>query len=367
MKGLIDSTLREGGQTVGVTFLLSQKIEIIQQVSRVGIEEIEVGVATRLDDDLPLLMESCRRLVPQTSIALWSRCVHDDIALAAELRPDVLSLSVPASDLHIEKKFKRDRQWVVNTLNTGIAFALSLGIPRISVGLEDATRADPSFLKELVTQAHHAGAFRLRIADTVGVATPNFLSEWVRTIKGYAPLEIGVHTHNDFGMATANAISALQAGADWADVSVAGLGERAGCARLEEVAGFLALSQGAEYNTSDILGLSQSVATFTNRPITPNRPLVGSAIFTCETGLHLLGLEEDPTTYEPYHPEKVGSHRQLIYGSKIGRKNILQRLCLLGKHIPQTAIDRILKSVRQQSVSCGRSLSDKELLAACQE
>jgi len=367
MKGLIDSTLREGMQAVGVNFTRSQKMAILEAIAAIGIDELELGIATGLDRDLPHLVHRAREKHPWISISLWSRCLKDDIALAAELRPDILSISIPSSDLHIEKKFRKDRAWVLSSMSQGISFARQNGLLNVAVGFEDATRSEPSFLKELTSQAFKAGAFRVRIADTVGIATPQRIATIIHEFKAVSPIEVGVHTHNDFGMASANAVAALEAGADWADVTTLGLGERAGCAQLEEVAGFLALNQGMHYNTSGLPALCRMVSEFSERPISPNQPVIGEDIFACETGLHLLGLEADPSTYEPYHPNKVQAQRKLIYGGKIGRKNLLQRFAALNRRVSPANLDRIFLQFRDRASQIGRPISDAELLAACHE
>jgi homocitrate synthase NifV len=367
MKGLIDSTLREGAQAFGVNYNKKQKETILLAVGKIGIEEIELGIASRSNEDLRHLISFCRHKLPQTAISLWSRCLNDDISYAAELRPDVLSLSIPASDLHIDKKFKKSRGWAVQTLENGIRFAKKAGIAKVSVGLEDATRADELFLEELAGVAYQAGAFRLRIADTVGIATPPQITALVKLLLQATPLDVGVHTHNDFGMGTANAIAALAAGAQWADVSTLGMGERAGCARLEEVAGFLALREGRDYLAKELPKLSRLVAKFAKRPISRNQPLVGSEIFSCETGLHLLGLEKEPRTYEPYQPECVGAVRRLVYGPKIGRQNMLHRLKTMHHSLAKNRVEQAFNQVREKAIKLGRPLSDNEFLAACQE
>ena len=139
--------------------------------------------------------------------------------------------------------------------------------------------------------------------------------------------DLAVHTHNDFGMATANAVAALEAGAVWADATVLGLGERAGCARLEELVGYLRLEKGQTGLAPEHLkGLAEYVADRSARSIDPARPLIGDRIFTCETGLHLQGLQKDPVTYEPYPPEQVGAERRLLFGAKCGRRALIERI-----------------------------------------
>jgi len=299
MKGLIDTTLREGVQTMGVSFSLSQKCAIVQALHEIGVEEIELGIATPLDHDLPALMAYCRRFTGRQSYSLWSMCRKDDIEYAAGLAPDVLSLSIPVSDLHIFKKLKKSRGWVLHTLRDAVVRARHLG-QRISLGLEDATRAKDDFLAEVMKTAAENGVFRLRFADTVGVASPLTIHKLIAAARANYTMEIGVHTHNDFGMATANCLAALEAGASWADVTVLGLGERAGNARLEEVAAYLAIRKDRHYRTESIRELCGLVSRAANMKISARHPVIGHDIFACETGLHLQGLEMDPMTYEPY-------------------------------------------------------------------
>ena len=248
LHGIIDSTLREGEQTPGVCFSQDQRFEIINQLSQVGVEEIELGVASAKNSHLPELFAFAREATGvRQDLGLWSRCHSDDIAFAATCRPDILSLSIPASDLHISQRLQKDRSWILRTLRLAVDQARKCGIPFISLGLEDATRAEPEFLCQLAHAAADCGVQRLRLADTVGIGSPATMTAMVKMVIGQSELPCGVHTHNDFGMATANAIAALEAGASWIDATVLGLGERAGNCRLEEAAAFLCLQQGREH------------------------------------------------------------------------------------------------------------------------
>ena len=363
MKGLIDSTLREGSQTFGLAFSLTQKKEIFSGLCAVGIEEIEVGLATPLDEDLPPLMEYCRAHDAGRRLALWCRCRREDILFARSLRPDVLSLSIPVSDIHIEKKLGRDRKWVDEAASASIRKARQLGFKFVSLGLEDATRADHDFLERIVKKAIAAGVDRVRLADTVGIANPIEFADLVQNIKSLGPVEVGVHTHNDFGMATANSLAALDAGADWADVTILGLGERAGNARLEELASYLTLQRKKSYKLEALKGLSKKVAQMSGRVIEPQKPIVGEKIFYCETGLHLQGLKKDTSTYEPFAPEIVGASRKLQFGGKVGRKEILS--CLGGIKINPANfnLDEVVLGVRRKAAAMGRPLKRREILS----
>ncbi|MBC8318810.1 MAG: pyruvate carboxyltransferase [Desulfobulbaceae bacterium] len=363
MKGLIDSTLREGSQTVGVSFSLEEKKQILTGLFQVGIEEVEIGVATSLDQDLSELIRFAGERGGSNRISLWCRCRNNDIDYAASLHPDVLSLSIPGSDLHIQKKLGWDRRRVLDTIGRSVARACSHDFKMVSLGIEDATRTDMCFLEEMVQKAVKAGVQRIRLADTVGIVSPGELAETVRKLKAQFAVDIGVHCHNDFGMATANSVTAIDAGADWADVTVLGLGERTGNAKLEEVAGYLAIRRDRVYNVEFLLPLAELIARVGSREIASYHPLLGSRIFHCETGLHLQGLERDSRTYEPYPPERVGASRKLFFGSKIGRQQVKDCLSYLGVYGPKSLQDRVLNEVRKRSVDLGRPFVHTELIS----
>lgn len=344
---LLDTTLREGEQTVGIKFSFDQKLAIINGVARIGISEMELGIASPLIDDLEGLLTHCRSNHPFLKTSLWCRCNKADIDYAAKLRPDRLSLSIAVSDLHLSRKLEKDRKWAEQTMTSCIRIARDKGLD-VSVGFEDATRAEPRFLSRMASLAEQAGAFRIRLADTVGIASPFDLVACINAVaKSAGDCEIGVHTHNDFGMATANAITALQAGARWVDVSVLGLGERCGCARLEEVVGYLGIMEAKAHLRVDCLKpLAEYVAAITAKRIDESRPIVGEMIFACETGLHLDGLLCDHSTYEPFAPERVGAVRRLVFGAKCGRKAVKRRLSELGYTVDDDLLLAVTRSLR---------------------
>lgn len=361
MKCLIDSTLREGSQAVGLVFSLSQKKEIFHHLLQAGLEEIELGVATELDPELPALVRYCRTIADRPRLALWCRCRPEDISYASLLQPDVLSLSIPASDIHIQKKLNKNRAWILARVNSCILQARKLGFRTISLGIEDATRSNPVFLQKIVQTAQDAGVDRIRLADTVGIAGPVEITGLIYQLKSEFAVELGIHAHNDFGMATANSIAALTAGAAWADVTVLGIGERAGNARLEEVAGYLTVGGQSLYQLDTIASLARKVAHISGITIGTNHPVIGDQIFHCETGLHLQGLKRDPETYEPFPPELVGARRKLLFGSKVGRQEIRDSLSGMGEDPSLHRLEWLVKEVRNAAAYLCRPLQQEEL------
>jgi len=277
---LVDTTLREGQQAARVYFTKEQRREMLLLLGQTGVDEIEIGYAAK-DANLLELTNEARSCAPSSRIAVWCRALPNDIAIALSAKPDVISVSVPVSDLHIEMRLRKSRQWVLDQI-ASMGALVSQTDPSVvaSLGLEDATRADRAFLREAAAAAERAGFRRIRIADTVGIGNPQSISNIVSDLRLHVSMEIGVHMHNDFGMATANAICALQTGADWADVSVLGVGERSGIARLEEVVGYLhILGNRDEYNMKALGKLTNLMADAGQDTISKRHPIVGSAIF----------------------------------------------------------------------------------------
>lgn len=357
---IIDSTLREGRQAPGVVFSQNAERAIIAGLQQVGVAEIELGVASPLHDWLPNLIREAKKIVRQSCrLALWCRCREEDIVFAASCHPDVLSLSIPVSDCHIKERLGKDRAWVLDKLADSVRQALAAGIPFVSVGLEDASRADLEFVLEAGKIAQQNGAKRIRLADTVGICSPGTMAALVKTVKKTLRITTGVHCHNDFGMATANSIAALEAGADCLDAAVLGLGERTGCCRLEEAVGYLALVlEQRQYQTENLPALCHCVAQAAGRTIAAHHPLVGKEIFTCETGLHQHGLAVNPATYEPYPPERVNSRRTLRFGGKTGRKAVLLHLQKQGLQLDAGKVEQLVCQLRTGD----RVLSEQQLL-----
>ena len=358
---LIDTTLREGEQAYGVYFDPPTKAHIARELARAGVEEIELGWVGQ--EELPGLLDQARGHCGKAHLSLWSPMREADVRRAAGLSPDRLNLGVPVSDRHIRLRLGLDRPRLLALITREVGRAVSLGLPMVSVGLEDVTRADLDFALEAARTALSAGARRIRIADTVGLASPLEMADLVRAfIEGGVPC-LAVHCHNDFGMATANAVTALAAGAEAVDVSVLGLGERAGIAALEEVCASLELREKGRraYDLHRIGALCRNVAQAAGRAIGPDKSVTGGRIFSCETGLHVQGIKESPALFEPFPAEAVGGRRVLSVGKKSGRGAVRFALEGLGLKCPPEALPDMVQRVRSTSARLGRPLNREEL------
>jgi homocitrate synthase NifV len=258
----------------------------------------------------------------------------------------------------------KDRAWALKKVKESVRQALAAGVARVAVGLEDASRSDISFVREVGQVAMEAGAFRLRLADTVGVCAPGDILMLLESMAGLN-IELAVHCHNDFGMATANTITALDNGAVWGDATLLGLGERAGNSRLEEILAFLVLQKKTgKYDLAGLPALSRMVARECGLSIAGSRPIIGSDLFTCETGIHVHGIMADPSTYEPFDPEVLGASRTLLVGAQAGRRSVLATLTRLGIPTPNKPdLARITRKVRALAASRKCSLEDHEIMA----
>lgn len=363
---LIDTTLREGEQCYGVYFTPSQKQKCITRLARLGVEEIELGVQGQ--EDLPALLRLARELAPETAHSIWCRGKAEDVNQAAVLGCR-LNVGLPASEAHARQRLGREPGEMPALAREIVTLAKDRGCAYVSLGLEDVSRADLDVALDMAAAALEAGASRIRLADSVGILDPGRMQELVRTFRSelgarFPDFDLAVHCHNDFGMATGNAVAALTAGADYADVSLLGAGERAGIARTEELAAWLALRAGrAAYRLEELRELCEMVSLAAQLPSSRLHPVVGRDVFAAESGLHVHALEKDPALFEPYAPETVRAERRLGVGKKSGRAAVRATLAKLGVEVSGASLPLLVAACRKRSAGAGRPLAEKELLA----
>lgn len=359
---IIDSTLRDGEQAAGVVFAISAKLAIASMLAKAGVDELEVGVPAMgraARDEIALMVQMNLPCL----LTSWCRAREEDIELAALCGTEGVHISFPTSPV-LMNAFAKDEAWVMDALEKLIPFAKKR-FPVVSVGAQDATRTDPGFLVRFAKKAEALGAHRLRIADTVGIARPATVQGLVTLLTEAAPnLILEFHGHNDLGMATANAVTAVDAGIDALSLTVNGLGERVGNAPLEEVAVALSRMDGCDtrIHLPLLMKLSTLVAETSNRPIHPSKPITGAAAFRHESGIHCAGLLKDRNTYQPFNPETVGREEpEFIIGSHSGTAVIRHLLAKSGISIDGKEAFRLLEAVRESSGKRGSFISENEL------
>jgi homocitrate synthase NifV len=381
---LVDTTLRDGEQAPGVVFSPFQRLRLAYLLSEAGVKELEIGNPAMGSEECRVMEEIAKLDLP-LRLTAWCRARKDDIDLACKTGVKSVHISFPVSPLHIRLMRSTTRK-ILQLAAELIPYAaerfeyVSAGalIPYaaerfeyVSAGAQDASRTERRFLQRFARIVHRVGVDRLRLADTVGVWNPIQTRNVFAGLKKKEPgLELGFHGHNDLGMATANALAAILGGADSVDVTVNGLGERAGNAPLEQVAMALKVSLGLDlsFNHQNLNALCREVSQISGRPIPADRPLVGSSVFSHESGVHVRGILLDPASYEPFSPQSVGrKKREFVVGKHSGRTALRHTLSRYGLNLDEAALSRLNHEVRFKAERLARSLSEEELLVLAQK
>ena len=329
---ICDVTLRDGEQTPGTAFTTDEKIKLALKLDEIGVETIEAGFPVVSNNE----KETIKTIVDldlNARICCLSRSKKEDVDAALECGVDIISIFIATSDIHLKYKYHSSYEEMKQTALETLEYAKSHGII-VRFAAEDATRTSVARLKEIFLEAESYGADYVSIADTIGILTPITTKYLVTEIKkAIKKSHLCIHCHDDLGMATANTITAAEAGAKQLHTTVNGIGERCGNASLEEVLLALRIEHNIDrYRLPPLRNLSRLVEAYSGVKVAKNKSVVGENAFAHESGIHVAAILEDPRTYEAYPPELVGAKRCFILGKHTGRKALLGILRHRGYH-----------------------------------
>jgi 2-isopropylmalate synthase len=363
---VFDTTLRDGEQTPGVSVNPEQKLKIAIKLNELGVDVIEAGFPVVSEGE----KRAIRLIVKQelnSEICVLARTVQADIDAALKCEANYVHTFIATSDIHMVNKLKMTREEVLQKAVWAVEYAKKHGLT-VEFSAEDATRSDRQFLLSVFKAVKSAGADRVDIPDTVGYATPEYIDSLVREVVAETSLPVSMHCHDDFGLAVANSIAGIRAGAACAHVTINGLGERAGNASLEEFVMALQCLYGKKHNikTNLLFDISKFVSNTMGVIVQPNKAIIGENAFGHESGIHTHGIINNPLTYEPIGPELVGRKRWLQAGKHAGTHGIRAILNDFGIDPTEGQLHKIVE--KQKSIADqGKSITTAELLSIAGE
>lgn len=359
---IFDTTLRDGEQTPGVALTVDEKMQIAQKLNNLGVDKIEVGFPASSKGEI----ESAKRInslsLDSTLVGL-ARSLERDIDAVIESDLDYVHTFIGTSPLHRDYKLKMSKQAILETAVNAVEYAKDHSLT-VEFSAEDATRTERDFLFEVFNSVVDAGADFLDVPDTVGVLTPVFTRELITDIRNNFSAPISVHFHNDFGLATANSLTAIECGANQAHVTVNGLGERTGNCSLEELVITLKVAYGIDLglDTTRLYSLSHLVGRFTGVKMPVNKPIVGDNAFAHESGIHVHGILNNANTYEPMSPELVGHSRRIVLGKHTGANALKSKLKEYHIDLNDDQFCKVFEEIKSLGDS-GKCVTDDDLIA----
>jgi len=365
---LLDTTLREGEQTPNVFFKLEDKIKIAQLLDEFGVHMIEAGCPS-VSKGVKAAVKSIAEQGLKAEVLAHVRANEQDINEAIDCDVDRVAIFLATSDIHLEYKLKKTREQVLDMIETSVRHAFNHGL-KVRFTPEDATRSDPHFLIQACRIAYEAGADRVSIADTVGMLTPSGMQGFVKFMQRHLGNSVGidVHCHNDLGLAAANALAGLEAGANCVHATVNGLGERTGITGLEEISVALSVVYGLDLGFK--LDMLPKIAQFVERAsgvvVGQQAVVVGDYAFSHKAGVHSAGVLANPKTYEIFSPELVGRRRQILVDRYAGKKAVEEKLKELGITVNDDQLSKIVKKIKEVA-DTKRNFYEEDILEIAEE
>jgi len=353
---IVDGTLREGEQSPGVYFTRDEKVEIARELDRIGVPILDVGMPSISAEE----RETISAIVHQrlrASVGVSIRLKKEEVNQAIECGVNEVFVICPVSSLHLKLKLSTDEEGVKSLAKEVVGYASRKGL-LVNLVAEDASRAEIPFIKEILYHAYGWGAQRAFLCDTVGVMEPFRMKEMVKRVRDEIPSEmgLGVHCHNDLGLATANTLASIEAGADYPSVTVNGIGERAGNPPLHEIVLTLEKIFHREHgiDKTRLYRLSQLVEKCSGIFIPPHAPIVGLNAFRHESGIHVDGILKNSQTYKAIDPAEVGREASFVLGKHTGTQAILHLLKQRGYEAKEEGLREILQKVKEKKVAKGK-------------
>jgi len=362
-----DCTLRDGEQTPGVALTVKEKVTIARQLEKLGVDVIEAGFPANSKSE----MDAVRRISKEVSnsrVSGLSRVLKRDIDACLDCDVDLVHTFVSTSDVHLKYQLKKSRDEVYSMAVDAVEYVKEHGVPCLFSAM-DATRTEISYLLKVLKGAEGAGADIINVPDTVGFMVPTSMRKFMGRIRDEIRAVLDVHCHNDYGLAVANTLAAVEAGAEEVQVTVNGLGERAGNAALEPVVVALLTIYGVDVKIEPkyLTETSQLVERYTGVVLSPCTPIVGRHAFAHESGIHVHALLRKASTFEPIDPADVGQKRRLVIGKLTGKHSIRAALDELGiSGVSEESLLEITKRVKELAAR-NKLVSDVDLISIAED
>ncbi len=358
---IFDTTLRDGEQAPGVALTVDEKIQIAQKLDKLGVDKIEAGFPASSKGEVKACSQ-INDIIDATTVGL-ARTVKKDVDAVLDANLDYMHIFIGTSPLHRDYKLKMDKDKIIQTAIDGVEYGKDHGLT-IEFSAEDATRTEKDFLIDVYRAVVDAGADFLNVPDTVGVLTPVVTRELISDLKSEFKTPISVHFHNDFGLATANTLTAIENGADQAHVTINGIGERTGNSSLEELAVTLKAVYGIDIgiDTTQLYNVSEFVGRITGIKMPVNKPIVGDNAFAHESGIHVHGILNNALTYEPISPELVGHSRRIVIGKHTGANALKSKLDQYHIELDDEQFSRVFNQIKALGDK-GKTITDSDLKA----